>query len=45
MLTVTCLLALAGFISVIISIMGKIPLWVGVLFISIVQLLNCLPLR
>lgn len=45
MLTVTCMLALAGFVSVILSIMGRCPLWVPVLFISIVQLLNCLPLR
>jgi hypothetical protein len=45
MLTISCILALAAFIAVIISIMGKCPLWVPVLFVSIVQLLNCLPLR
>jgi hypothetical protein len=45
MLSIVCILAIAGFVSTIIAVMGKCPLWVPVLFISIVQVLQCLPLR
>ena len=45
MWTITCLLALAGFVSAIIAVMGKCPVTIPVLFATIVQLLGCLPLR
>lgn len=45
MLSIVCILAVAGLISAILSLMGKVPLTVTVLIISIVQVLACLPLR
>jgi hypothetical protein len=45
MLSITCLLWLAGFIGTIVSALGKCPLWVPVLLIAIAGLLGCLPLR
>ena len=45
MLTVLCILAVAGFISAIVALMGRCPLTVPVLIATIVQVLSCLPLR
>lgn len=45
MLTITCVLAIAGFISAILALMGRCPLTVPVLIATIVQVLGCLPLR
>ena len=45
MLTIVCLLALAGFVSAILAMMGRCPVTVPVLIATIVQLLNCVPLR
>lgn len=45
MLSMLCILAVAGLISAILSLMGKVPVTVSVLIISIVQVLACLPLR
>lgn len=45
MLNVTCLLGLAAFIITLISALGKVPLWVPVLILSICELLRCVPLR
>lgn len=45
MLTITCVLAIAGLISAIVAMMGRCPVTVPVLIISIVQVLACLPLR
>lgn len=45
MLSIVCILAVAGLISAILSLMGKVPLTVTVLIISIVQVLACLPLK
>lgn len=44
MLTVFLLLALAAFVSVVVSIMGRCPLWVPVVFLCLIELLRCLPL-
>ncbi len=45
MLTVTCLLGLAAFIMTLVSAIGKVPLWVPVLVLSICELLRCIPIR
>lgn len=45
MLTITCVLAIAGLISAIVSLAGKCPVIVPVLLISLAQVLSCLPLR
>jgi len=45
MMSVTCLLWIAAFIATIVSAIGKCPLWVAVLLISVAGLLSCLPLR
>lgn len=45
MITIACLLALAAFLSAIVSLMGKCPLPVPVLLLSLAELLHCLPLR
>lgn len=44
MLTVFLLLALAAFICTVLSALGKCPLWVGVLFLCVIELLRALPL-
>jgi len=43
MLSITCLLYLAAFIGTILSAMGRCPLWVCVLLITVAGLLGCLP--
>lgn len=45
MFTLVCLLALAAFISAIVSLMGRCPLSVPVLLLSVAELLRCLPVR
>jgi hypothetical protein len=44
-MTIVCLLWFAGFIATLIAAIGKCPLWVPVLIMSIAGLLSCLPLR
>ena len=44
MLTVFLILALAAFIVVIASAMGKAPLWIAVLILCVIELLRGLPL-
>lgn len=44
-MTIVCILWLAGFIATLISAIGKCPLWVAVLILSIAGLLSCIPLR
>jgi hypothetical protein len=44
-MTIVCILYLAGLIGAIVSAIGRCPLWVPVLLVSIAGLLNCLPLR
>lgn len=45
MLSIICMLVLAGFIGTIVSALGKCPLWVPVLFLAIAELAHCIPLR
>jgi hypothetical protein len=45
MITITLLLLLAAFVCVIAHTLGKLPLWVGVLLMLIVQLLAVIPVR
>jgi len=45
MLTIALLLALAAFIATIASMLGKAPLWVAVLLLSLLALLQVVPLR
>jgi hypothetical protein len=45
MLTIVGLLALAAFASTIASAIGRAPLWVPVLLLSLIALLQVLPLR
>lgn len=44
MLTVTLLITLAAFVVALMSAMGKGPLWVAVLLLSIALLLRMLPI-
>jgi hypothetical protein len=44
MLTVTLLLALAAFVAVVGAGMGKLPLWIAVLLLTLAVLLRMLPL-
>jgi hypothetical protein len=44
MLTIIAILAVSAFIGIIISAMGKCPLWVPCLFIAIIECLRVLPL-
>jgi hypothetical protein len=45
MLTIMLLLALSAFVVTIASAMGKAPLWIAVLLLSIAALLQSVPLR
>jgi hypothetical protein len=45
MLSISCLLAVAVLIMVLVHAMGKMVLWPAVLLVSIIELLRCLPLR
>ncbi len=45
MLTVTFLLVLIAFALVIASAVGRCPLWIPVLLLSLVELLRVIPLR
>ena len=45
MLTIAVLLALAAFVAAIASAVGKVPLWVAVLLLSLLALLQVIPLR
>lgn len=45
MMTVTVILALAALIIAIMSAIGKAPLWVSVILLSIIELLEHIPLR
>jgi len=45
MLTIALLLALAAFIATIASALGRAPLWVAVLLLSLLALLQVVPLR
>lgn len=44
-MSILCILYLSALVSTIISIMGKCPLYVPVLFLSIGLLIGCLSLR
>ncbi len=44
MLTVIGFLVAAAFVCVIVSALGKCPLWVGVLLLCVVELVRILPL-
>lgn len=44
MLTVFLLLAVAAFIVVIASALGKAPLWIAVVLLCLIELLRALPL-
>jgi hypothetical protein len=44
MVTVVLLLAIAAFVVTIANAIGKAPLWVAVLLLTIIQLLSGLPL-
>lgn len=44
MLTVVGFLVIAAFVSTIVSAIGKCPLWVPVLLLTLVELLRILPL-
>jgi hypothetical protein len=44
-MSILCILYLAALVSTIVSIMGKCPLYVPVLLVSIGLLLGCLSLR
>jgi hypothetical protein len=41
-MTIACILYLAGFIGILVSAAGKVPLWVPTLLLSIGLLLGCL---
>lgn len=44
MLTVFLLLAIAAFVVTILSAIGKAPLWVAVLILTVIELLRAMPL-
>ena len=44
MITVFLLLAIAAFVAVVVSAMGKCPLWIGVVLLCVIELLRALPL-
>lgn len=44
-MSVVCLLWLSAFVSTIVSAIGKCPIWVPVLLITVAGLLGCLPLH
>lgn len=44
MLTVSLVLALAAFVCTVVAAMGRCPLWVAVLLLSLAELLRHLPL-
>jgi hypothetical protein len=44
-MTIVCILWLAAFIATVVSAIGKCPLWVAVVLVTIAGLLSCLPLR
>ena len=44
MLTVMLILAIAAFISCLVAAWGKVPLWVAVLLLCIIELLRAMPL-
>jgi len=43
MLTVFVVLVLIALIATVVSAMGKAPLWIGVVFLCIIELLRILP--
>jgi hypothetical protein len=45
MLTLILLIALAAFLLTIASAIGKCPLWIPVLMLSIFALVQCIPVR
>jgi len=45
MITVFLLLAIAAFILAIANAIGKAPLWVSVIILSVIELVRDLPLR
>ena len=45
MMTIACLLTLSAFVCAIASAAGRVPLWIAVVLLSLVQLLHCMPLR
>ena len=45
MMTVTFLLLISAFVATIVSAMGKCPLWVAVLLVTISLLLQHVPLK
>lgn len=45
MFSLLCLLALCAFGAAVLSLMGRCPLSVPVLLLSIVEVLRCIPLR
>lgn len=45
MITLVCLLALCAFGGAVLALMGRCPVTVPVLLLSIAELLRCVPLR
>jgi len=45
MMSIVCLLMVFAFVATLGAAIGKVPLWVPVLILTIAGLLNCLPLR
>jgi hypothetical protein len=44
-MSIVCLLLVFAFIATLGSALGKVPVWIPVLILTIAGLLNCLPLR
>ena len=44
-MSIVCILWLASLIGIIISALGRCPLWVPTLLMAVAGLLTCLPLR
>ena len=44
MITVLLILAIAAFVMTVGTAMGKVPLWIAVLLLSLLELLRALPL-
>lgn len=44
-MSIVCILFMASLVATLISAVGRCPLWVPVLLVSIAGLLACLPLR
>jgi hypothetical protein len=45
MITLTLVLVLAAIIAILVSALGRLPLWIGTLLLAIVVALNVIPLK